>query len=510
MLFNSLEFIFLFLPVALLGYLGLRKLSGQTHIYVWLTITSLVFYSWWDSTMSWLILSSILVNFGIGRALKNTNHSRMLLIFGIVANLAPLTYYKYSGFLYENFMAILGDSTPIESYILPLGISFFTFQQITYLIDAYKGEAKDYKFFHYATFVTFFPQLIAGPIVHHSEIMPQFDQKRSTFNKLLENIAIGISIFTVGLFKKVVIADNLALLASPVFQTSLTDPIEFFTAWTGALAYTFQLYFDFSGYSDMAIGLARMFGIILPANFFSPYKATSIIDFWRRWHITLSRFLKEYIYIPLGGNRKGNVRRQTNLMVTMLIGGIWHGAGWPFILWGIIHGIYLVTNHLWIKAKGQWSKKKQPYSNVIGGVITFLAVTVAWVFFKAETLSSAIHILKGMTLLNGMEIPKALFPFNIDLSHIINFQTVIGGGHAFAWTWLQIFIAASICLFGRNTIEIFSDYKPILETALLEKIPPLLRFRPSLAWSFFISVLFYASLCQMLGEKSSEFLYFNF
>jgi alginate O-acetyltransferase complex protein AlgI len=274
-------FIGLFLPLTLVGYILLRRHTGHRYFHFWLSAASIIFYAWWDYRLPWLIIGSTLVNYAIGKKLNqaSTENRRKLLVLGILANLTPLFYYKYSLFLLENFLWITGNHIEFEQLILPLGISFFTFQQIMYIMDAYKGQAPDYKFFHYATFVTFFPQLIAGPIVHHKEMMPQFDSK--SFHHLSENIIIGLSIFTIGLFKKIMIADPLAGCASPIYEQANIEEITFFDGWFAALGYTFQLYFDFSGYSDMAIGLARMFGIVLPANFHSPYKARSMIEFWR-------------------------------------------------------------------------------------------------------------------------------------------------------------------------------------------------------------------------------------
>jgi len=330
MLFNSDLFIFIFLPIVLFGYywFGMYK---SLYSVIWLVLASLFFYSWWNPPYLVLILGSMLFNFYCGKYIGktlDTHRSRVakiILWLGISLNLLVLFYFKYSNFFIDNINKVFEVGLVVETIILPLAISFFTFQQITFLVDSFRGETRDYYFHHYALFVSFFPQLIAGPIVHHTEMMPQFD-KRETYQFFWENISIGMSIFIIGLFKKVILADNLALFSTPVFDFALiNNSITFFEAWGGALAYTFQLYFDFSGYSDMAIGIARMFGVILPLNFNSPYKSASIIEFWRRWHMTLSRFLRDYLYIPLGGSRKGNLRRYVNLMLTMLLGGLWHG-----------------------------------------------------------------------------------------------------------------------------------------------------------------------------------------
>ncbi len=313
MLFNSYEFIFLFLPITLLGFHLIGKHEHYRIAIAWLVGASLFFYGWWNPAYLGLILFSILFNYSIGVLLGNSPGNKLskktILTIGVSINLLVLGYYKYANFFVDTLNALNSTNIVLYEVILPLAISFFTFQQITYLVDSYRGQTKEYKFLHYCLFVTFFPQLIAGPIVHHKEMLPQF-ANNIVYKIRSKNLAIGITIFALGLFKKVVLADGVSVYSTPVFDAAESGVIlTFFEAWAGALAYTFQLYFDFSGYSDMAIGIARMFGILLPLNFNSPYKSTSIIDFWRRWHITLSRFLRDYLYIPLGGNKKGKLRR---------------------------------------------------------------------------------------------------------------------------------------------------------------------------------------------------------
>ncbi|MEB3219528.1 MAG: MBOAT family protein [Nostocales cyanobacterium 94392] len=331
-----------------------------------------------------------------------------LLVLGIAVNLGLIGYFKYTNFFLNNLNAILNTNFSLYEIILPLGISFYTFQQIAYLVDSYRGETKEYNLLHYTLFVSFFPQLIAGPIVHHKEIIPQFTNKY--LNRLSsKNLAVGLSFFLLGLFKKVLLADSLvAGIANQTFDAAAAGSgLSFLDAWLGALAYTFQLYFDFSGYSDMAIGAARMFGIQLPINFNSPYKAVSISDFWRRWHITLSNFLRDYLYIPLGGSRKGELRRNINLIITMLLGGLWHGAGWTFVVWGGLHGVYLVLNHKWRclrKSLGHDLQKTSWWSQFLGFMMTFFAVVVAWVFFRAENMSASFTMLEAMTGKNGISL----------------------------------------------------------------------------------------------------------
>ncbi|WEF35690.1 MBOAT family O-acyltransferase [Pseudoduganella chitinolytica] len=336
MLFNTFAFCAVFLPLALLGYFLLSRISLRGSV-VLLLVASVIFYSYWDVRYLPLLAGSIVGNFLVGRAIVGAGEagsaaSRRWLVVGVAGNLALLTFFKYANFIVENFAAATGYDIPSPGISLPIGISFFTFTQIAYLVDCYQGKVKETRPESYGLFVTYFPHLIAGPILHHKEMIPQFDTPQThRFNT--GRLTVGMIFFAIGLFKKVVIADGVARFVGPVFNmhhASLTQ----LEAWAGALAYTFQLYFDFSAYSDMAYGLSYMFGIILPINFFSPYKATSIIEFWRRWHITLSTFLRDYLYIPLGGNRRGKAQRYVNLVITMLLGGLWHGAAWTFIAWG--------------------------------------------------------------------------------------------------------------------------------------------------------------------------------
>ena len=333
----------------------------------------------------------------------------MLLAGAIGLNLVLLGYFKYANFFADNLNSFAGTALPIAQVVLPLGISFFTFTQIAFLVDTYQGKVKEFNFVHYALFVTYFPHLIAGPVLHHKEMMPQF-AKRNVCHINWDNVAVGLSIFVLGLAKKVLIADSLAEFATPIFSAIAAggQPM-LFEAWIGALAYTLQLYFDFSAYSDMAIGISLMFNVRLPMNFNSPYKATSIIDFWRRWHMTLSRFLRDYLYIPLGGSRHGKFRRYFNLFITMLLGGLWHGAGWTFVVWGALHGVYLMVNHAWrgIKEKMGWGDGGR-LAKLGAGALTFLAVVVGWVFFRADSFTSAMTMLHGMAGMNGVSLPESL------------------------------------------------------------------------------------------------------
>lgn len=413
MLFNSYIFIFAFLPVTLFGFYLLGGRGRHNAALSWLVLASFFFYGWWKPVYLLFIIASIVFNYLWGIALEKALALRrkQLFIFGIVVNLGFLGYFKYANFFVANLNLLLDSSFHLETVFLPLAISFFTFTQIVYLVDAYEGKAREHDFQQYCLFVVFFPHLIAGPIVHHKELMPQF-VKNIAYKLDYEHLAVGITVFVLGLFKKVVLADNIAVYATPVFNAAEQGvALTFFEAWCGALAYTFQLYFDFSGYSDMAIGLARMFGIYLPLNFNSPYKARNIIEFWQRWHITLSRFLRDYVYIPLGGNRKGEARRYVNLMLTMLLGGFWHGAGWAFIAWGALHGAYLIVNHAWHGLQRKLNYDLNSHT-VIGDMcarsLTFLAVVVGWVYFRAASFDGANNILSAMFGMRGISLPPSL------------------------------------------------------------------------------------------------------
>ncbi|TXS89409.1 MBOAT family O-acyltransferase [Parahaliea aestuarii] len=394
MLFYSFEFMYLFLPLVLCGYFALARYSGGGSARVLLVLSSLAFYGWWDYKYIALIVPSITFNYVLGERLLKYGH-RGLLAFGVACNLALIGYYKYANFFVDTVNSLAGSEYVIRQIALPLAISFFTFQQIAWLVDC---NAKRINRSHesplsYCLFVLFFPQLIAGPIVHHSEMMPQFS-KSETLRFDWSNFAVGLSFFIIGLGKKVIIADNVAPYSNAVFDVAEAGTaVSTGDAWVGVLAYTSQIYFDFSGYADMAIGLAKMFNIDLPINFNSPYKAKSISDFWRRWHMTLSRFLRDYIYIPCGGNRKGEWKRQRNLMITMLLGGLWHGASWNFVIWGALHGLYLVINHTWTRLV----KVHLPW--FISWGLTFLVVVIAWVFFRATSFDAAIRIIEAMLTL---------------------------------------------------------------------------------------------------------------
>jgi D-alanyl-lipoteichoic acid acyltransferase DltB (MBOAT superfamily) len=510
MLFNSYEFIFFFLPIVLLGFHLIGRQGHHRVAIAWLVGSSLFFYGWWNPAYLGLMLFSILFNYSIGVSFGNTSSHqlsrRMILTIGVVSNLALLGYYKYANFFVDNLNALSGINLTLYEVILPLAISFFTFQQIAYLVDAYRGETREYNFLHYCLFVTFFPQLIAGPIVHHKEMLPQF-AKDAVYKLRSKHLAVGVTIFFLGLFKKVVLADGISVYATPVFDAAEAGVmLTFFEAWSGALAYTFQLYFDFSGYSDMAIGIARMFGIRLPINFNSPYKATSIIDFWRRWHITLSRFLRDYLYIPLGGSRKGKIRRYINLMITMVLGGLWHGAGWTFILWGGLHGLYLIINHGWRMLFKNKVKTKLGLFFAWG--VTFLAIVLSWVPFRAESFEGAIIMLSAMIGEHGVVLPVSAY----DIKHWVSNEIFINGlynSNFQAIMWIMTLLLLSTTL--PNTQQMMQKYRPALETYSGEVVNlknKYLQWRPTLFWSLFIAIIALLSILNLSGD--SEFLYFQF
>jgi alginate O-acetyltransferase complex protein AlgI len=388
-------------------------------------------------------------------------------------------------------------------------------------VDSYKHETNEYDFLQYCLFVTFFPQLIAGPIVHHKEMLPQFLHNHR-FKINTKNITIGLSIFSIGLFKKTVIADGISPYSNIVFDVAHTgEPITLLVAWGGALAYTFQLYFDFSGYSDMAIGLARLFGIILPLNFYSPYKALNISEFWRRWHITLSNFLRDYVYIALGGNRRGSLSRYKNLFLTMFIGGIWHGAGWNFALWGALHGFYLITNHTWIKYTDSWSIPF-PISikNFSAWGLTFTAVIVGWVFFRATSFDAAVNMLQGMSGMNGVSIPNAIMTRTGSFQEIITglgIKAHLGGGSSFVYTWVWIVMLLPTILLLPNTQDLFFKHNGSLSQQAYKikntfwpyySMAKNIHWRENTIWAVIISVAFITGILTL--SQVSEFLYFQF
>lgn len=516
MLFNSYFFILVFLPVTLITFFALGR-NGSRHVAIgWLVAASLFFYGWWNPAYLGLIVISILFNYFIGTILGNDRYRlptrKAALFFGIVANILVLGYYKYANFFLENLNAALGTGFGIAEIILPLGISFFTFTQIAFLVDAYRGEVREYNFLHYALFVTYFPHLIAGPVLHHKEMMPQFGRAYIfRFDSL--NFVAGLTYFVLGLFKKVILADGVSNFSGPVFAAAADGvPLTSMDAWGGALSYTFQLYFDFSGYSDMAIGLALMMGVRLPLNFDSPYKAVNIIEFWRRWHMTLSRFLRDYLYFALGGNKKGEVRRYANLMITMLLGGLWHGAGWTFVIWGGLHGFYLMVNHGWQTLRrrlGHDLKSSTWWGRGLSISLTFIAVVIGWVYFRSDRAETAHHILGSM-----IDQPTyQLSPFYSAVVHnsSLGRWSDLVGLQASAETLLALALAtvAVAAFVAPNTQQIMGRFywQPRgSEGAALSSGRT--YWLPTISWAVAIGVL--ASWALLGLSQVSEFLYFQF
>jgi D-alanyl-lipoteichoic acid acyltransferase DltB (MBOAT superfamily) len=495
MLFTSFSFLFAFLPVVFVAYQLLLRWRAPRLAFAMLAMASLVFYGWMDMRLAALLIFSIFINFGCGIEIHAGRKFWMLA--GVLFNLGLLAWFKYADFAVETANALTGLDAPLLQIALPIGISFYTFQQIAWLVDMAR-EPREPRFWDYVLFVAFFPQLIAGPIVHHAEMMPQFERlagidRSRYFRRLWTHMAVGLSILAIGLFKKVVIADGCGEIANGMFSAaSAGQQVGTFAAWGGTLAYTFQIYFDFSAYSDMAVGLARMFGIRLPMNFFSPYKATTIIEFWRRWHMTLSRWLRDYIYIPLGGNRKGPARRNLNLLATMLIGGLWHGAAWTYVLWGGLHGIMLIINHL-------WSRRDRRISRKYAWPLTFLAVVHAWVLFKAgefpDGLATAGRVYAQM--------------YTLSWSPITPDYLIVAAAFLIAAAW-------------PNTYEIMRRYRPVIkmhstqarDLVVAQALPIhfiVQPWRPTPAWLIIIVSLALTSLYILSRSQAYvQFIYFQF
>ncbi|WP_085317279.1 MBOAT family O-acyltransferase [Derxia lacustris] len=410
MLFNSPEFAFVFFPAVYLLFRLLARFRRAWLVNSLLVGASLAFYAYWMPSALFILLGSILFNYFCGlRILARVGAGRSAggwVALGVTGDLVLLSIFKYAGFFAQSVNDVFSVGLPVPHILLPIGISFFTFTQIAFLVDAAAGKVKECRFLEYLLFVTYFPHLIAGPILHHAEMMPQF-AKEETYRVRGEVIASGAILVALGLIKKVLLSDGIQPYAAVLFDQQYAAAPSALVSWMGAIAYSLQLYFDFSGYSDMAVGISLLFGVKLPFNFDSPYKARNIVDFWRRWHISLSSFLRDYLYIALGGNRRGKARRYVNLMLTMLLGGLWHGAAWTFVIWGGLHGAYLMLNHAWRAAKDGPLKGAAPLFRsrayaVAAWALTMAAVVVAWVFFRASRVEVALEILKGMAGANGL------------------------------------------------------------------------------------------------------------
>lgn len=485
MLFNSFPFILIFLPYIIISGYFLK--NNVRDFKILLVGSSLLFYGYYNFSYLSILIGSVVFNYFIGNIIKN---KPKFLIVGIACNLALLGYFKYMNFFIDNINEIFSTDIVFSKLLLPLAISFFTFQQISYLVDTKRGEVDEHSFLDYFLFVCFFPQLIAGPIVHHKEIIPQFNNKK-IFKVSVENVLIGVMIFSIGLFKKVVIADGISDYSDTIFNAASNgETLSFIESWLGVLSYSFQIYFDFSGYSDMAIGIAKMFGIRLPINFFSPYRATSIIDFWRRWHITLSRFLRDYLYIPLGGGKNGAFVKSKSIIITMLLGGLWHGASWNFIVWGGLHGTFLVINHLWRKYFKD-EKEKSAFVSSIYWFITFTSITIAWVFFRAENIYISIEILQSMFLLNNSMI--------ILSSDLINIS----------YCFIGIVLCFFVCLFMPNVVQFFENYEIVFQNTFKDK-KSTIRWSANVSNACAMGVLGAVTIIMMYSLENMKFLYFDF
>ncbi len=513
MLFNSYEFLYLFLPVTLLVFFALAGAQYFRTAAAWLALVSIGFYGYWNPRYVVLLLLSMAFNFWMARAIVHCQaasrpvQAKQVLVLALVINLLALGYFKYANFMVDTVNAVSNMHLELAKVLLPIGISFFTFTQIAFLVDTHAGKVRESRAIPYVLFVTFFPHLIAGPVLHHAEMMPQF-ARDSTYRFALNNFLVGATFFAMGLFKKVVLADGIQPFVGPVFDADAGQVISVVEAWGGVLAYTLQLYFDFSGYSDMAIGLAKMFNVDLPLNFNSPYKAANIAEFWRRWHMTLSRFLRDYLYIPLGGNRKGPAVRYLNLLATMLLGGLWHGAGWTFVIWGGLHGIYLIAHQAWQTLRLRLSGGRAANPSAVGRVastgLTFLCVVVAWVFFRANSVQAALSVLEGMVGFNGFKVPpewqQAWTVFGLEPWSWVKVGSLelSSGWRQVGWTFAMLMIA----WFLPNSQELIAKLQRGIVRVDLQR------------WGWFslglLAVAVFALAAINGSRGSSEFIYFNF
>jgi alginate O-acetyltransferase complex protein AlgI len=499
MLFTSGTFLFLYLTITLAGFFAISRLLGHSSGAAWLVAASLVFYGYWHPPHTLLLVASIVFNYAMGTFILRARSPdllspRRLLVLAVAANLVLLGYFKYADFLIRTLNDLAGLDVPLANVRLPIGISFFTFTQIAYLADVYVGKVRERRPLHYALFVTYFPHLIAGPVLHHAEMMPQFGQSEN-YTPRLRSLTIGLVFLAIGLVKKVAFADSAAPIANSLFDSARTTLVPTAAAWKGILAYSLQIYFDFSGYSDMAVGLSRMIGVKLPYNFDSPYRSKSIIEFWRRWHMTLSRFLRDYLYFALGGNRHGKFRRYVNLMTTMLLGGLWHGASWTFVVWGGLHGLYLVANHGWrftcerlrLSASTLLWQPPAVVGEVLSRTLTLVCVALAWILFRADTTQAAHHVIQSAIGLGGAPTGAA--------DGLLNSAS----------GWLLAGLA--VTLFCRNSQELIDG----------DLAHHLVRIRTTrraeLAYSFLAGLAIVAIILLALISASrnvTEFIYFNF
>src|SRR5215469_14561465 len=526
MLFNSPIFLFAFLPATVGLYLLLRQFAGPRAILGLLLGASLFFYAWWNPLYLPLLGGIAVFNFLVGRAITaqrradRASRVRLLLIFGIAVDLLVLGYFKYTDFLIDTANTVLRTDFLLQNIVLPLGVSFFTFQKIAYLVYTSRGQVSEHDFLEYCFFVMFFPQLLAGPITHHSEI---FSQVKGPFAFAIRpsNFMLGLTIFVIGLFKKVVLADHFAPIVSGVYDAAAAgQTLDFFTAWQGAIAFKLQLYFDFSGYSEMALGAARLFGIQLPLNFNSPLRAINVVDYWRRWHMTLSRWLRDYSYIPLGGSRCSTRRLYFNLMVTMALSGLWHGAAWHFVFWGSLQGGAMVMNHAW---RSVWRPINAWWSNTVARLVTFFGLTVVLVTHRAPSMDVAVRIFHGM-----FNLPRtwhdAVGPIAGGLGWLgVHFDgPPVTADQRILVLWLILWLG--VVWYLPNTQQMLARWHPAFnygvaererDPPLLERATPVTRlvpwrmeWRPNAAAAVFVGLL--AALAFLNLHHVSEFLYFKY
>ena len=483
MVFSSFNFLFVFLPITLAGFYLLGR-KDEHWAASWLLLASLAFYVSWNLAYLPILAVSIVGNYLAYRQILRAveAHKRAWLILAVTGNLLLLGYFKYANFFIQSVNDLTGAGIHPLDVLLPIGISFFSFTQIAFLVDARQGKAQEVSLWRYALFASYFPYIVAGPVLNHRDMLPQFAD-RANYAVTANNLAVGLTLFTFGLAKKLLIADNLVPVVDVAFAG---DNPSLLAAWVGMLAYSFQLYFDFSGYSDMAIGVSRMLGFQIPFNFDSPYKAVNVSEFWTRWHISLSRFLRNYLYIPLGGNRHGQFNRYRNLMLTMLLGGLWHGSNWTFVIWGGLHGLYLCLQHGWQTWRGEGRPAPTRTLRVLSQVLTFLAVLVAWVFFRAPDLPAALEVLRGLVGLNGLAPADA-----------------IGG-----WELSMVGIGAFIAFLMPNTNQIFMYFENRFPDAQAAFSLVRLRWRPTLGWALVTGVVLVIGILNL--DRTADFIYAQF
>ncbi len=505
MLFNSPEFVFLFLPSAIILHFAVARF-GVTAAATGTALASLAFYAWWNPTFLPLLVLSIAFNFMLARQLVNADKRWAvgLVISGVIANLLVLAYFKYADFL----LSMLSIRTPTPTYV-PLALSFTTFVQIAFLLHVYRNR-RPIELPSYALFVSFFPHLIAGPIVRWNELGPQITDPRR-YRVDWNNVALGLTIFTLGLGKKLLIADPLAIHVAPVFDAAArAEPVMALAAWGAAFAYSAQLYFDFSGYSDMAVGLGLLFNLRLPINFAAPFRATSVIDLWRRWHVSLSRFLRDAVYVPLGGARHGDLRRSFNLLVTMTLGGLWHGAAWTFVVWGAFHGVLLTANHAWRSWRGAAKPSRMGYC--LGWLSTLLAFVIGMVLFRAADLGAAGRLFVAMTGISSAAVPDqvTLFWDQWGIRHGYISESFVLQWFGATWSVvgsLWTVAALTVALLVPDTIEI-CDYREGEPHSDWRRSRWRLFWMPTVTWLAVVVGLFIAEF-RMIGGVH-EFLYYQF